>query len=289
MARKELKYSFQTDSDIVRQYREEDANYVVEIDENSPNKDLCVIYFTSNALYYPNTEKSFRRSIIERNYYEWRQSVPISAHRQIFVRDLYKQWYLQGINSQINTPPGLLGLLKCETHGYKTITVGSSAGGYAAILYGSLLGAERIFAFNPQFEINSLLNTSNEGTNPLLFRHIKNPDLRQYYDIVPIIGKSQIFYFVSEKSEWDNSQMKHLGNSPNVSIIRFKSAHHGVPFPRVTLTSVMSAPDSRLLQLNGKSFSPIIFSIKFVGIRKTFVGLLSQGMSVIRKHFSNGK
>lgn len=98
-------YVFQTDSDIVKKYRDQNANYVIEIDSNSPHKDLCVIYFTSNAVYYPNTKAQFVDSIVEKDYYEWRQSAPISAYKQIFIRDIYKQWYLQGINNQINTPP----------------------------------------------------------------------------------------------------------------------------------------------------------------------------------------
>lgn len=99
-----MKYAFQVDSDIVKLYRKKDANYVIEIDNNSPNKNLCVIYFTSNALYYPNTTKRFKHSIVNHNYYEWRQTVPISAYKQIFLRDIYKQWYLNGINHKISTP-----------------------------------------------------------------------------------------------------------------------------------------------------------------------------------------
>lgn len=134
-----------------------------------------------------------------------------------------------------------------------------------------------------------MLESSTEEINPLLFRNKHNADLRQYYDITPLIGHSPIYYFVSEKSEWDNSQMKHLGDNPNVCTIRFSSAHHGVPFPRVALTNVISSPESRLIRLNGKAFNPIMFSIRFVGVVKTVNGLLSQGMAIIRKRFSYGK
>lgn len=96
--------TFQVDSDIVNSSRAE-ANYVVEINDSAAAGNLCVIYFTSNALYYPNTEASFTKSVIEKDYYEWRSNVPITAFKQIFVRDIYKQWYLQGINNQIITPP----------------------------------------------------------------------------------------------------------------------------------------------------------------------------------------
>lgn len=283
-----MKYVFQTDSDIVKQFREKEPNYIVEIDSNSSAKDLCVIYFTSNALYYPNTVERFKYSILTHNYYEWRHAAPISAYKQIFVRDIYKQWYLEGINSKVDTPSRLKELLKKETSGFRVITVGSSAGGYAAILYGSLLGAEKIFAFNPQFEINSLLATTTEDINPLLFRHINDKTLRKYYDILPMIGASPVYYFVSEKSEWDSQQQKHVGNHSGVRTIRFKSSHHGVPFPRIALSNVMTSSQEILDSLNGKSFSPIFFSIRFVGILRTVSGLMSQFISILRKRYNRG-
>ena len=180
----------------------------------------------------------------------------------------------------------MLKFLKKEDVKYRIVTVGSSAGGYAAILYGSLLGAEKIFAFNPQFEINSLLSSSSEKINPILFRNKDNIELRKYYDIVPFISKSPIFYFMSEKSEWDSEQLNHLGNNPTVKIIRFKSSHHGLPFPRVALRFVMITPNDRLSALNRKRYNPIIFSIKFAGIWRTVLGTLLQGISILNKNLN---
>lgn len=39
------------------------------------------------------------------------------------------------------------------TQGYKVVTVGSSAGGFMAILFGCLLNAEAIYAFSPQISL----------------------------------------------------------------------------------------------------------------------------------------
>lgn len=96
---------FQVDSDVVKWARKELANYSIEYDDNSPNKDLCVIWFSSNAIYFPNNEANFKRSILEKDYYEWRYDTPLSARKHIFLRDIYKQWYLLGINNFISTPP----------------------------------------------------------------------------------------------------------------------------------------------------------------------------------------
>jgi len=48
-------------------------------------------------------------------------------------------------------------LLREESKRYSVITLGSSADGFAAVLYGQLLDAEIIYSFNGQFENNPLL------------------------------------------------------------------------------------------------------------------------------------
>ena len=118
---------------------------------NAERKDICVVYFSSHNIYYPNTEEVFRKKIIEKDAYEWYSTRIEAGHKHIFIRDIQKQWYIQGINKRINSPEKLLDFLKKECEGYRIITVGSSAGGYAAVLYGSQLGAEKVFSFNGQY------------------------------------------------------------------------------------------------------------------------------------------
>lgn len=279
-------YVFQSDSECVRKFRKTSGNYSIEIDESAPQKDLCVVYFSSNAIYYPNNEDSFTRSIVEKDYYEWRNAVPIKAHKQIFVRDVYKQWYLQGINDVINTPPELLKFLKQNTTGYRVIMVGSSAGGYAAILYGCLLNAEKVFAFNAQFELSSLL-PKGELINPILIRKKDDPVVKRFYDIVPYLNAVPIYYFMSDKSDWDNSQRIHLHNRHSVRVIRFSTAHHGVPFPKVAIPYVMQTSSKHLDSLSGKRYNPIMFSIKFAGLFKTMTGITTQYIGTVKKKFRN--
>ena len=163
-------FVFQTDSDIVRNVYDTQHNYLIEYNEQCKDKTYCAVYFCSNDLYYPNVEDIFRKRIVEKNFFEWYNLRIEKAYKHIFVRDVFKQWYLSGINQSIDSPERLIEFLKNETDGYRTIMSGSSAGGYAAILYGSILKVERVFAFNPQVELTSLLTKSNEKTNPLIFR-----------------------------------------------------------------------------------------------------------------------
>jgi len=128
-------FVFQTDSEIINEVYNKN-NFLIVYDEKCINKDTCAIYFSSNNIYYPNTEEVFRKRIIERDFYEWYHTRISKAYKHIFLRDIKKQWYITGINSQINSPELLLNFLKKEVKGFSTITVGSSAGGSAEVLYG---------------------------------------------------------------------------------------------------------------------------------------------------------
>lgn len=275
-------YVFQTDSELVKQVYEENNNYLIEYIE-SGDRSVCTIYFSSNDIYYPNTEEIFTKRIVRKNFFEWYHTRIDRAYKHIFIRDVFKQWYLTGINHKINSPEKLVEFLRNETKEFGTITtIGSSAGGYAAILYGSLINAKTAIAFNPQFEIASLLKRSSEQIDPLVFR-LK--DIRkQYYDIVPLINNcTEMFYFFSSESQWDKEQSEHINLIPNLHKIRFKSKHHGIPFLKAALPKILNADTEYLRTLGKESHSPIFFTIKLIGVRKTIIGLISQLYQVYKK------
>ncbi|MDP1817339.1 MAG: hypothetical protein Q8K92_22975 [Leadbetterella sp.] len=267
---------FQIDSSVVKQVYEEDDNYKIRFDESVENKNICAIYFSSNDIYYPNTEPVFNKRIIEKNSFEWLSINFKSVYKHIFIRDVHKQWYLTGINKNINSPEAILTFLQNETAGFDVFTLGSSAGGYAAVLYGSLLNAKKVLTFNGQFEIKSLLKTSNPVTDPLIFRNA-NSALKEYYDLKSFINPEvNIFYFLSLKSDWDAREFKHISNIKNIKTIAFKTGHHGIPFLKVALEKVINLENRQLNKLAGSKHFPVLFSIRMVGLLKTFNGLYSQ-------------
>lgn len=275
---------FQTDSDIVNKVYQEQDNYLIEYDKKGDN-EWCAIYFCSNDIYYPNTKEIFQKRIIDKNFFEWYHSRINKAYKHIFIRDIFKQWYLAGINININSPKKLIDFLIKETHGYKVITIGSSAGGYAAILYGSFINTQYVLAFNPQYELKSLLERSSEAINPLLFR-IKDERI-QYFDITTYINRqTNIFYFYSNASKWDREQNKHLiKDTPNLYKITFNTKHHGIPFLKVALPKVLNLNIEKLKSLSKNTHNPIWFTIQMVGIRKTLSGLYKQ----IKQSYLNRK
>lgn len=265
-------FVFQADSEIVNEHYKNNPNYLIDYNNESA-KEYCIIYFSSNNLYYPNSEIAFTESIIKKNRFEWFGNRINFGHKHIFLRDLKKQWYLTGINADINTPDKLISFLREESKGYKIIVLGSSAGGYNAVSIGQSIGAERIYSFNGQFEILSLLEKSKANVDPVIFRNKENKSLLPYYNTLNFIkDPSTIFYFHSNNSLWDIEQYEYAKHI-KLHKISFKTSNHGIPFLKTNLPSVLNLPIDKLLKLSGNTYHPLFFSLKLVGLIGTVKGL----------------
>ncbi len=277
-------FIFQVDSNIVNEVYASNNNYLIEYDQTALDK-YCILYFSSHNIYFPNDEKEFRKNIIRKDKYEWFGNRVIGATKHIFLRDIKKQWYLSGINSNINSPSKLNEFLRNETRGYKVIALGSSAGGFASVIFGQLLNAERIYSFNGQFEILSLLKSSREEINPLVFRNRMDETLLPWYNSRNFIVKPEsIFYFYSCKSSWDIEENDYVKDIP-LNRIGFKTAHHGIPFLKSNLPIVLNSSFEKLYQFKNHIIHPFLFSIKIGGIVNTIEGLVVIFRAGINKIF----
>ena len=271
------KYSFQVDADIVQRTFHEMPNYLIEYSTEASSKEYCAIYFSSNNIYTPNEESAFKYRIVEKNSFEWYGLRMKKAYKHIFVRDIFKQWYLKGINAEIDTPEKLCSFLIKETQGMKVICIGSSAGGYAAILYGSLLKAERVIAFNAQFELRSLLSREDEAKNPLVYR-VLNTEYEKYLELPSVanMANTEVFLFQSTMSKWDILQDKYIKDTLPIHKIRFRTSIHGVPFLKVAIPAIYDMDSSKLIKYEKQINNPFLFTIKMVGIIKTITGFIQQ-------------
>lgn len=262
------KFCFNVDNRKVKFVYVCDRNYSIEENNTKKNK-LCVIYFSSHGIYYPNDETTFVKKIIRSNYYEWYRTRHIEAHKHIFVRDVYKQWYLRGINSEINTHEKLFDFLKRETQSYEVITIGASAGGYAAILYGNLLKVSHIIAFNPLIEIESKLLLTKEEDEALLHR-MKHSAARKYYNINKYRNSEvPLFWIYSIHSKRDVNQLKRVESLKNIFVIKVNSEVHGVPLSRDILPFFISLDKKKLKTFTSKIFLKRHFC-KSMGMRYLF-------------------
>ena len=67
-------------------------NYRIDYDSN--NKGCVAIYISSNGIFYPDTVECFERTIFEKDRYEFTKLKIKRADKHIFIRDIYKHWYV---------------------------------------------------------------------------------------------------------------------------------------------------------------------------------------------------
>jgi len=268
---------------VVQDYWMNEPNFLIEYNEHCTSKEYCAIYFCSNDIWYPHTEEFFRKRIIEKNFFEWYGCRITRAYKHIFVRDVFKQWYITGINGKINSSSKLLDFLKNETEGYKVITLGSSAGGYASALFGPKLGAIQAICFNGQFCLQRLVNESNNSISPILYSMHKSNSRGVNNILMGTLNITPIFYIYSDKSKWDMEQHEFTKGFSQVYCIEFRSSKHGIPFLKVALPKFINLEVSEMEKLVGKVHRPILFTIKQVGIYKTISGFIYQIYKAYRK------
>ena len=265
-------FVFQTDSELVQKSLN-NSNYLIEYSETESiyEDKYCIVYFSSHNIYYPNTENEFKKQVLNKNRFEWYGARIKKGYKHIFIRDNKKQWYLEGINNNINSIEKLEAFLIKETKGYKTIMLGSSAGGYAAVLFGSLLKSEYVISFNGQFQFYDLLETSSEKVDPVIFRNRHNKNINKFYSLKSVVNHPlKVFYFWSKKSNWDRINRDHVA-SLGVSEIGFNTNNHGVPFLKTALDTVINMNFEELSSLRSKSYNPVLFSMQYGGVKNTLV------------------
>lgn len=197
--------------------------------ETDSKKNNAIVFFSGNGLYYPSTAEVFQSVILENDRYEWENIAKSPKIRKeykliIFVRDIQRQWYIEGINHRLDTQDKLLEFLKEKTKGYCVTTCGNSAGGYMAVLFGLKINAEKVFNFSGQFDIQNEINPG----NPLIYKHKYEG---KYFSLLGSIEdlphlRGNIFYLFPNKSEFDIKQYN-LVKGKGLNILRIDANSHG--------------------------------------------------------------
>lgn len=250
-------------------------NYQV-IDTDTDSK-ICYVCFSSNGLYYPNTREVFEEQILIKDRYEWKwvvknSNIPDIAGRIIYVRDIYKIWYSKGINSEVDTIDKTLDLLKELTAGYQIITVGSSAGGYMAVLTAIMLNAEYCFNFSGQYHISE---------------HLNNP----YYNLGALVQgyKGSIFYFLPAHWDADRKDYESVKGAECIKAFLFNENKHASTMFTGNMSCIIDKKKEDLLLLykkyNGREINKFVFLLQTVPYGKIF-GILKreiEGFLIRRK------
>ena len=163
----------------------------------------------------------------------------------IFVRDIYKQWYVSGINSVINNVDSTIEFIRKETANYSVSTCGNLAGGYMAILVGCILGAERVFSFLGQFSCEDQIEKA-----PLLHKYKSQYSRYKYYNLSSIIKNYEVelYHFYPGMCEWDIQQLSFVSGR-DIKFIPMNSNVHGETVSPICYKYLLTSENENLNSL----------------------------------------
>lgn len=227
-------------------------NYYVNVTKRKTGR--VIIFFSGNGLYYPNTKETFEKVIIQKNRYEWEHVAKAKVVQKyyekiIFVRDVYKQWYVKGINPRIDTVDKIVGLLQELTKGYEVTTCGNSAGGYMAVLAGTQLNAKKIFSFSGQYSVEDELKKP-VRESPLIHKYKLEKNRNCYFSLISYLKEMErdIFYFYPGKCQYDIEQ-HNLIKECSIFEFKFDSDSHGNTVRKECYPYILVSDSKELRQL----------------------------------------
>jgi hypothetical protein len=150
--------------------------------------------------------------------------------KRLFVRDVQGVWYHKGVpgfGGTVDEVRESLRLVLGDHEIERLVVMGNSRGGYAALLFGTLLQADLVLAFAPQTVIDrEWLSTIGDDrwdhSLDLLERH-GGPD-RRYVDLAEALprdgrGKTEYRIHYNAASPADESHALRLRGLPNLELV----------------------------------------------------------------------
>lgn len=169
-------------------------------------KDLLILTFSGRQQGLASLTIFEFRKFLEENY---------PNIDKCYCRDEKLSWYTHGITDISTNVIGTLIFLKKIIKQYKKVVfIGASMGGYAALLYGSLLNVDTIIAFRPQTYLDYVKLEYNVSLN-IDINDVLN-DTTNYF----IYGDSAI---LDETDIHSISHCRRLLNKDNINIIEINN------------------------------------------------------------------
>ena len=161
----------------------------------------------------------------------------IDAHK-IFIRDFAQCWYQDGLPSISRDVYSTAQYIKKqieEINPDKTYFVGNSMGGYAAILFSTLIGTGEVIAFAPQTFISPylrILHRDNRWIKQILNTYRKSLFKRKVWNLRTVLLNStqgrKISVFVSKADKLDYIHSLHITDIHGVSTYEFEAGGHSI-------------------------------------------------------------
>lgn len=170
--------------------------------------------------------------------FEFYKSAQILNENKLFVRDFHQCWYhrgLDGISQNIDSTAKYLQKEIKAIDPKFLCFVGNSMGGYAAMLFSTLLGYGNAIAFAPQTFIAPALRLKHHDhrwARQILSTYFFSRLNGKYWDLFPLLNqqkKEQIFsIYVSGVYRLDRIHAEHLETIPGVNVIKINSDSHSI-------------------------------------------------------------
>lgn len=255
------------ENQMLQDARKPGMNYMIQ-DGDAPESLFCAVYCSSNGLYFPNNKETFVRRIYEQNKYDWKRNRLKGVRKHIYIRDVYKQWYTEGISEEIASVEEIATFLKkVGGNGAEFVFLGSSAGGYMALVLGSLLGGI-VFASSPQTKLDI------SPKNWLLEKHCREKKYARWYDITETLRHSQaeqyIFYAAENKQDID--QLKDVRRAENLWVLPVRTDKHGVVFFPFNASALLARRQTlRKISDSHRIVTAMQLSVRLCGYGNTFM------------------
>lgn len=117
----------------------------------------------------------------------------------------------------------------------KTYFVGNSMGGYAALMFSSLIGIGEVIAFAPQTFISPLLRwkyKDDRWKNQILKTYKKSFFRKNIWDLKPLLLRQKVYQkksvYISKEDMLDCIHASHISSVPGVIIHEFESGGHEI-------------------------------------------------------------
>ncbi len=160
--------------------------------------------------------------------------------KRLFVRDLDDAWYHRGAGeagATIEEVAGSLSAVLAERDSGRVVTAGLSAGGYAALLFGALLGVDTALAFAPQTVVDPHVLTEmgdKRWTEPLFELERKGALDENWLDLQTALPRamtapmsSEIYY--DPGFRLDSMHAERIADVDGVHLHVREGAGHNVP------------------------------------------------------------
>ena len=162
---------------------------------------------------------------------EFRKALSARSYAVVFAKDLFQVWYQKGLPGLANSREAVAPALK-RRFGHLPrpwYAIGASAGGFAAIVFGTGLGVARVLALSPRTVVKR--ETANIYRQTALLDPSLDPmaPLSDCRDALAESGyKNPLWIIYGVRNPFDRLQAKRLKDHPGVEMMPVNTPGHSV-------------------------------------------------------------